>query len=633
MPYSNEITQQYINLFQNKVDQYAWTCPKPKGELGPKGEDTGYNRPRIDGTPSIDRVQSHLTAQTEYRLGMISEGTDERCKWGVIDIDIFDPALLQLPDVQLTTEGILTGGNGIFPQLGRSLMLTQSKSGGHHIWLFSKQPILFERMNEVLHRLIENYNLDERADAALKVWERNGKQGKKPLVEHFPRSKGSYHFLNMPYYGDACHCYKYDELSESPVALTLEQFVTRSTRSAERAEQSIQYVLRSTVSKKAKAEKPIGVNRDSLTPGEEVENKDAPPCVVTLFVGNQAKIKEAKAKLDNPADDSITSIEQYREIESMYSPQIADGIRNNSFFQLATMYLKAYYPDRQGQISPAEKSVIIEQVTKYNDRLDYNQRIGTNEIKAVVESVVRKNYDYKCDSFDEPICNKAECVKRRFGKGKHMHDLPFDLQYIKRRARFSSDRDGCYILGMVHGNREVQVMALKKDLKNIVTFSELLFDYQITMRALKPRDFIEFKNAIIDLAVQDNDPSYDSIEHRIIQAFLTKVNAPTPLTDKTAIIEDIHDGAVYSDENYVYFNISHMHKYIYEMEKFREHGVDGISRHFITEVLERHTSMSTDKVRKWGSKAMAAKAVSHASIERVRNTTYNYETLTVKETE
>ena len=144
--------------------------------------------------PTDDLWEKHLTG-VEPSLGIIPIRADNTCIWGCIDID-------QYP---LDHAGLVKK----IKSLELPLVVCRSKSGGAHVFLFTKEPIAAARMQEYL-----------KSSAALL-----GEAGR----EIFPKQAeilvdrgDTGNFLNLPYFGGD-QTLRYG-IKEDGSAATLEEF-------------------------------------------------------------------------------------------------------------------------------------------------------------------------------------------------------------------------------------------------------------------------------------------------------------------------------------------------------------------------------------------------------------------------
>jgi len=93
----------------------------------------------IRRSPVTDQHWKNHLEGTGNRFGCIPIRTDNTCKWGCIDIDVYD--LDHVPIIKKIKE------------LKLPLIYFRSKSNGAHIFLFTKEFVLAKEMKKKLHKM------------------------------------------------------------------------------------------------------------------------------------------------------------------------------------------------------------------------------------------------------------------------------------------------------------------------------------------------------------------------------------------------------------------------------------------------------------------------------------------------
>lgn len=146
-------------------------------------------------TPVTPKLwKDHLAGKA--RLGIIPVRGDAKTGWFVIDLDFY-----KIGNKTLEQTGGYEKIAKVIADLGLPLIVTRSKSGGAHMWCFLEEPIKAVDANKAAKGFLKKMNL-----AAVL-----GIQGEELLkhIDLFPKdfspdNIGSW--VNMPYFGDACHC-------------------------------------------------------------------------------------------------------------------------------------------------------------------------------------------------------------------------------------------------------------------------------------------------------------------------------------------------------------------------------------------------------------------------------------------
>ncbi len=293
-----------------------------------------------DGAVTLELWQRHLAG--DYGLGIVPIRDDATCVFGAIDVDVYPLDLSML--VTRCSEMMIP------------LVVCRTKSGGAHLYLFTKAPVPAKLMRK---------KLTEWA-AALGY----------PKCEIFPKQDALTsevdigNWINIPYFGGATSL-RYAMARRS---LTPAEFVMYYDRMAVADEAALEDIEPVDVPKRndeiaddaptdqPKKKKLPAVEHD-LLPG-------APPCLTRL------------------ATDGFPP-----------------GARNNGMFNLM-VYAKKRLPDGQWQEEAKRLAAIL---TPSQD---------TRDIAPMIGAVGRKTYGYKCK--DQPICDvcdKSVCKTRDFGVG------------------------------------------------------------------------------------------------------------------------------------------------------------------------------------------------------------------------
>jgi hypothetical protein len=151
----------------------------------------------VHEAPSIEKFERHLKG--EYpAMGIVPINDDDQCKFGAIDIDVYPldhKALLK----QVKQKK--------FP-----LIMCLSKSGGAHLYLFTKQYVSAKDMQTKLSEMATalGYPKAEVFPKQIELYQREGEE---------KRDTGSW--INLPYHGRSRYA-----LDENGKGLTLEEFLS-----------------------------------------------------------------------------------------------------------------------------------------------------------------------------------------------------------------------------------------------------------------------------------------------------------------------------------------------------------------------------------------------------------------------
>ena len=277
--------------------------------------------------PVTDHLwQSHIDG-VEPALGIVPINENNECKWGAIDIDVYNfdhtAFIKKIRKFELP------------------LILCRSKSGGAHVFCFTSEFVPASLMRTKLQAMasILGYAKTEIFPKQNSVKAERGDVG---------------NFLNMPYHGgDRSVRYAFDDVGK---ALTMEQFSAYYNKHVLTKEQLIHVQLEKNQT-------------------EETIFPDGPPCLQTIL--SNGAIVEGE--------------------------DVDHAGRNNGLFNIG-VYLRKVNPDTWKN-----------KVEEYNIARYINPPLKANDVISVINSIEKKNYDYKCN--DKPICGFCQeklCYTRKY---------------------------------------------------------------------------------------------------------------------------------------------------------------------------------------------------------------------------
>jgi hypothetical protein len=311
----------------------------------------------IKRPPDVNDVLAHLRGQK--RMGMIPLCDDNTVSFCAIDHDAY---------------GENINHDTIAKQVAHlPLILTQSKSGGAHLWMFTKTPLKAAHVIKCLRHWVNEL-------------------GWSPKTEVFPKqseranSDDIGNWINLPYFGalsdkPACAAIVAEPDNQSTRTLTLEQFL----RVAENSSPVEGYVEEAALKVRSRSPK-----------SADILFSDGPPCIQSILA---AAAKEGWS----------------------------EGSRNNTLWHIAV------YLSKQGHDEAKLKAKLDEMnktVWEYKHPIPGKKDkefetlqvppigLADKEIAAISRSASRKDYGYKCS--DEPmkgLCNHSLCKLRQWGVG------------------------------------------------------------------------------------------------------------------------------------------------------------------------------------------------------------------------
>jgi len=318
--------KKFIEIFSGLNIAYGKFIPEDKNDAGKlQGKNQIIRQP--EGLPE-SLWEDHLSGKAS--LGIIPIDKNNECRWGCIDIDVYNG----FSHLELITK---------IRKHGLPLIVCKSKSGGAHVFIFFTVPV---KAGLVQSKLKEYSSFlgcagSEIFPKQVKLLLDKGQTG---------------NYLNLPYFN--AEDSQRHALDDDGNPCSIEQFYTLYDIYAQE-----------------------NVNKEYI----KLEDffVDGPPCLNT-----------------------------------MYSNGIPEGGRNETMTNIAVYYQKS-----------GEKKIKLKLLTVNEDICD--PPLDEKEIDIIVNSITKKEYDYGCNK--EPLtsnCNKKQCYKRKYGKGKI--DLDFEPTGLDR---------------------------------------------------------------------------------------------------------------------------------------------------------------------------------------------------------
>lgn len=325
-----------------------------------------------------------------------------RVNFAAIDIDVYTQKEQEARN--LTHEGVALA---LFET---PLIVTRSKSGGIHVWLFSTEG--------VSARVATDYLNAQAAELGVSGCEVFPKQTERYSDEDVGN------WINLPYFGDTRHAVvpvKKGSVYEY-VNVPLETFLDIAESAAK------------DVTDDFLIDKTPAMPRTRETSEEAELFYDGPPCLQRLIIGDPhkverlekahaAKIRDAKYKSEAEQDRATKWLERQK---AALAPQNLDNNRNNTFFNVA-LYLHR-------RLSPHDQDAILDNddFKKLSSQLDaihgdWRVATGNSGISSELETIKKQGkkgkWGYSCTK--EPLksfCDRRTCLKRPFGIGTTKND-------------------------------------------------------------------------------------------------------------------------------------------------------------------------------------------------------------------
>ncbi|RUM18552.1 hypothetical protein EFD56_13875 [Rhizobium phaseoli] len=208
--------QRLCELFRGAEERHGTYDQTRLRLVGSKMEmkDASGNGPRdLGGPPTPELWEQHLAGTRPLGISPLRE--DGMCRWGVVDIDVYGGGL---------DHGALAGK---IRRAELPLVLTRSKSGGAHLWLFATQWLAQTTMNAALVAMADRLGHAE--------------------AETYPPATGVGNWINMPAWAGTERC----GVKAGGLDMTVAEFIAV----AEENRQPPQAIAALAASRKATADK------------------------------------------------------------------------------------------------------------------------------------------------------------------------------------------------------------------------------------------------------------------------------------------------------------------------------------------------------------------------------------------
>jgi hypothetical protein len=238
------------------------------------------------------------------------------------------------------------------------LVPCRSKSGGLHLFMFFAEPVAADAAQGVLRDLAASLGF-----AGSEIFPKQTKI----LVEHGDQGN----WIVMPYFGDdfGGKLKMQRGLKKTGAEMTVGEFLTMAEKSRVTTEQMTELVQSNS--------KPSG----STTPSKGKKNG-----------GNDARPR-------SPYGDGPPCLQH------LAASGFPEGGRNNALFHIGVYLKKAHPTDWQKHL-------------EMDNQAHMRPPLPSDEVDAVVKSLQKKDYEYKCK--DQPMvshCNSVVCRGRKYGVG------------------------------------------------------------------------------------------------------------------------------------------------------------------------------------------------------------------------
>ena len=383
--------KRFATLFKGHEERYGRY--ELAGRKNAKGKEEGQAK-TIDSPITEKDYASHVSGK--YGIGVIplqgEPGKDGIVNFAAIDIDVYKEE--EQTKKKLTPEEVARATGGT------PLIVTRSKSGGIHVWLFSKRGVLARNAVEYLKYQAANLGV-----AGTEIFP-------KQTERHSLGDIGNW--INLPYFGDTRKAVIPREVDKITTYYEpdLERFLDIAEMSAEVVTDD--WLIDNT--------DPVG-SRVSTDDKKEELFLDGPPCLQRLIAG----MPHERPKIERDYKEGKITEDVYHKRMNATNPQLDEGARDTTFLNVAIYLRNRMFPtERDAKLEQAEVTELIKALNAVHSKWVAEKGDNgetANAIPRLAKQAASGKYGYHCTH--EPLksfCRASLCSKRDFGITDHRND-------------------------------------------------------------------------------------------------------------------------------------------------------------------------------------------------------------------
>ncbi|UXO93760.1 primase [Pseudanabaena phage Pan1] len=369
------------------------------GEATPEQKVAGKAR-TVDEEITDKDYADHVAGRVG--IGVIPLKADNTVNFAAIDIDVYKQADQE--------KRKLTHSDIALALRETPLIVTKSKSGGIHVWLFSA--------DGVSARLATDY---------LQSWAAHlGVSGTEVFPKQTERASDDDvgNWINLPYFGSSRRAVIPNKVGTvfEFIEADLDTFLLVAEHAS--AEVTDDWLIENT-------KLPVSQRETGETTEEWF---DGPPCLQALIVGHPERRK--KIEQDFKAG-KITEDQRDKQL-NFTLPQLSEGARDITFFNAAIYLRRRLSPhDPDAALEGEDKTQLLKDLERAHDT--WGRRLFgeeswspkgapaslgiANDLPRIAKQGSKGKWGYACTK--EPLksfCNRRLCMKRKFGIGTAIND-------------------------------------------------------------------------------------------------------------------------------------------------------------------------------------------------------------------
>jgi len=376
--------ERFAKLYRGYAQRYGRFTIEGREESGKfKGKAQTLDKP-------ITAADYAAHVNGEYGIGIIPLTEDDRVHFAAIDLDEYpnDP------------EGHAKWVREIVMAVkGQNVLVTMSKSGGLHIWLFTEEGMPASDAIAYMKSLAAHI----------------GHAGTEIFPKQSSRSSATDvgNWINLPFFGDTrkgllvhetATGYDYGEIDLVEFLGIAEECAQANTAAAIR--------------------KAFIPESDQRTAGPSFKPLwfDGPPCLQRLIAGTMHREADIRKK----HKEGVISDGQLEKQLDMCKPQLT-GMRNITWFNVG-VYLVRRDPDAFGKKGQPDLERKLMELQDEWSKVTGQSGLEAREMVIIAEQAKKDAWNYQCNQ--QPLksfCDRRNCLKRQFGVGSKDNEMSDEL--------------------------------------------------------------------------------------------------------------------------------------------------------------------------------------------------------------
>lgn len=388
------VAEQFAKLYRGYVQRYGRFTIEGREESGKfRGKAQTLDKP-------ITAADYARHVKGDFSIGVIPLTDDNRIHFAAIDLDKYptdeDEHKKWIRDIVMAVKD-------------QNVIVTQSKSGGLHIWLFSEEGMPAADAIAYMKSLAAHI----------------GHSGCEIFPKQASRSLATDvgNWINLPFFGDTRKGLLVHETATGYDfgEIELAEFVDIASECA--AMNTVQAVRKAFIPES---------DQRAVGPSMKPLWFDGPPCLQRLIAGTMHRESDIRKKHE---EGQISDGQLTRQLE-MCQPQLS-SMRNITWFNVGVYLVRRdpdKYKDQGNKTNPALERKLAELQDDWawagldKEKDHPREKLDSKEMVVIAEQAKKDAWNYQCNQ--QPLkafCDRRTCLKRTFGVGSKDNEMSYEL--------------------------------------------------------------------------------------------------------------------------------------------------------------------------------------------------------------